>query len=252
METDRFEYTKLKLADGASQREIARDLGVHHSTVAYWINNNFSSGTRTRRSGIAGIEKWCGINAHHYSYILGSYLGDGYINRSGRTCLLRIFNDSVYPEIISDQIRSLQVLFPHNKVYTVPRSTSRCIAVCLYNNQLPKLFPQHGVGRKHNRDIILQEWQLDIVSRTPECFIKGLIDSDGSHYMISSTGKYRYQFTNKSVDIANMYMKVMSELGISARPTRRTDGVIVIRTNAAKCVAKFDRLYEIAEDMIRR
>jgi hypothetical protein len=43
----------------------------------------------------------------------------------------------------------------------------------------PCLFPQHGPGRKHERPILLEDWQREIVERHPGDFLRGLFHSDG-------------------------------------------------------------------------
>ncbi len=93
--------------------------------------------------------------------------------------------------------------------------------------------------------------------KEPECFIKGLIDSDGSYVCRQQTingvtySRYKYQFTNKSLDIVDMYLKVMARLDISAKPTQKKCGTFNIFTNAKHDVEKLDKLYEIAENKIR-
>ncbi|HYJ67134.1 MAG TPA: hypothetical protein VEX15_05670 [Nocardioidaceae bacterium] len=39
--------------------------------------------------------------------------------------------------------------------------------------------PQHGSGRKHTRLITLERWQVEIVERHPDRFLRGLFHSDG-------------------------------------------------------------------------
>lgn len=43
----------------------------------------------------------------------------------------------------------------------------------------PCLFPQHGPGRKHERPIVLEHWQREIVEQHPGPFLRGLFHSDG-------------------------------------------------------------------------
>ena len=43
----------------------------------------------------------------------------------------------------------------------------------------PCLFPQHGPGRKHERPIVLEDWQRTIVEAHPGPFLRGLFHSDG-------------------------------------------------------------------------
>lgn len=258
MVDDRFEYTKKRLAEGISQRQIARELNVDHSTVGYWVKNNFSTGTLAKpKASIEEIIEWCDKNAPHYSYILGSYLGDGYINVMPRTTKIRIYNDIKYSEIIEDQKIALGILFPDNKVSVYKQLNSNCIEVRTHNKDLPRFFPQHGEGNKHERDVSLKDWQWDIVWKEPECFIKGLIDSDGNEHVntihkANTEYDYRsYQFTNHSQDIIESYSSVLSHLKIDYTVNRYKSGRTDIFSRTRYAVNKLDKLYEIAENKIR-
>jgi hypothetical protein len=75
----------------------------------------------------------------------------------------------------------------------------------------PCLFPQHGPGRKHERPIVLEGWQRDLVEPFPAGFLRGLFHSDGSRVANWATREVagvlkrydypRWQFTNHSSDI---------------------------------------------------
>ena len=56
---------------------------------------------------------------------------------------------------------------------------SRAKAVRSYSKHWPEVFPQAAGGRKHERPIVLADWQREIVDRFPEAFLRGLIHSDG-------------------------------------------------------------------------
>ena len=43
----------------------------------------------------------------------------------------------------------------------------------------PCLLPQHGPGKKHERPIVLADWQRPIVDAHPGDFLRGLFHSDG-------------------------------------------------------------------------
>ena len=43
----------------------------------------------------------------------------------------------------------------------------------------PCLFPQHGKGVKHDRPIVLADWQDAIVDEHPDQLVRGLLHSDG-------------------------------------------------------------------------
>jgi hypothetical protein len=80
--------------------------------------------------------------------------------------------------------------------------------VSSYWKHWPCLFPQHGLGRKHERRIALVPWQQRIVDAHPDQLVRGLIHSDGSRHINrikhpKRTYEYvRYEFSNRSADIS--------------------------------------------------
>jgi hypothetical protein len=86
------------------------------------------------------------------------------------------------------------------------------------------LFPQHAPGKKHERLIVLADWQQQIASSEGRALIKGLLDSDGcrgfnevSHALPGGTKRYRYvryQFKNVSIDIQRILTSALDLLEI--------------------------------------
>ncbi|HEY4915913.1 MAG TPA: hypothetical protein VIH92_03335 [Solirubrobacteraceae bacterium] len=93
----------------------------------------------------------------------------------------------------------------------------------VYSNQLVCLFPQHGRGAKHLRPIRLADWQAELVHEQPRKFIRGLIHSDGCRFLnrVRAGGKIyaypRYNFTNASGDIRDLFTAACDLLGIEWR-----------------------------------
>jgi hypothetical protein len=54
-----------------------------------------------------------------------------------------------------------------------------CTEVYSNSKHWPCLFPQHGPGKKHDREIKLEPWQQALVDIDPRPLIEGLIHSDG-------------------------------------------------------------------------
>ena len=91
----------------------------------------------------------------------------------------------------------------------------------------PCLFPQHGPGRKHNRRIALEPWQVAIVDQHPGRFLRGLFHSDGcrvtnwTEKMVAGERKRyeypRYFFSNRSEDILRLCEWALDLLGIEHR-----------------------------------
>lgn len=153
----------------------------------------------------------------HYAYILGMYLGDGHISKtkSHRAYRIMIFLDKKYPNIIKRCQTSLSKIFMNNEIGSIHKQS--IITVNCYSQQLPDLFPQHGAGKKHNRDIVLETWQQLIVDQYPLEFFRGLYHSDGSRSQNIVKGKNypRYTFSNRSDDIRKLFTDTTEELGLS-------------------------------------
>ncbi len=154
----------------------------------------------------------------HYAFILGFYLGDGHIVKSGRSYRLSIYNDKRY-ETMNQQIEeSLQFIFPDNKISRYNKQG--CWKISVHSNNILEIFPQHGKGRKHGREIKLEEWQIDIVKTYPEDFLRGLFHSDGC-IVYTKYGYKRYEFSNKSVDIHNILKAACSYVNVDRVNLRR-------------------------------
>ena len=64
--------------------------------------------------------------------------------------------------------------------YAVQRVRSQgCTYVQSWWKHWPCVFPQHGAGRKHERPIVLEPWQRELVEQHPGRFLRGLFHSDG-------------------------------------------------------------------------
>ena len=151
-----------------------------------------------------------------YAYLLGLYLGDGEISRSKahRVYRLRVALDQKYPDIIQCCICAIETLLPNNKVSIV--QAIGCVIVSCYHKFWPSIFPQDGEGRKHEREIKLEEWQLQIVDAYPLEFFRGLYHSDGSRDKNVVKGKEypRYSFRNFSKDIQRLFCLSCNLLGL--------------------------------------
>ncbi|MFP3990633.1 helix-turn-helix domain-containing protein [Streptomyces sp. E11-3] len=158
-----------------------------------------------------------------YSYLLGLYLGDGYISPAARSgYYLRIACSNAWPGLIDACVTALQTANPSNKAARV--QAVGCVSVTGYSRHWPCLFPQHGPGRKHERRITLEPWQQDIVDAYPWEFIRGLIHSDGcritnwtTRLVAGERKRYdypRYFFTNKSDDIRKLCTDTLAKVGV--------------------------------------
>ena len=175
-----------------------------------------------------------------YAYLLGMYLGDGSIDRLPRTWRLRIFMDMKWPGIIRECIAAMHAVLPTNRVslYQPDRRSRGAVAV-VHSKQLVCLFPQHGPGPKHLRPIRLATWQASLVREQPRDFLRGLIHSDGCRFtnMVRAGGKTyaypRYNFTNASEDVRNLFTSTCDLIGIEWRKMNTWDISVAKRDSVA-------------------
>lgn len=150
-----------------------------------------------------------------YAYLFGLYLGDGCLARMPKGVFrLEIALDLKYPMIVAECAQAIPAVQQGAKVTITPRTGFA--NVCSYWKHWPCLFPQHGPGPKHRRKIELAVWQRPIVERYPDRLIRGLIHSDGSRDLNHVNGKSypRYQFSNYSADIQDIFCDACDRLGL--------------------------------------
>jgi hypothetical protein len=206
---------------GASTREIALETGVPAGTIARWRVG------RTRGfGGSVAVDPWRPPDNWSYAYLLGVYLGDGHVNvgRSGKV-LLRVSLDGLYPEIVEECIEAIGLTSLGRRVQVYEGRESRVRIVQCGWKRWTEAFPQHGPGRKHERPIVLEEWQRAIVDVHAGQFVRGLIHSDGCRTVNRFTTRLpsgrvaeyaypRYFFSNLSADIRELFCRACDRLGV--------------------------------------
>lgn len=236
----------LRLVDeGWNDCQISRATGINRGTVREWRVFGPPGVRPSHRHSLRPNCPRCGdafIDEAAYSYLLGLYLGDGYITREPRTYRLRIFQDKRYPLLIELARRSITRVCgtPSKRVGIVPQTG--CVAVTAYWNHWPCLFPQHGPGMKHQRPIRLAEWQVQIVNAYPRQLLRGLIHSDGCRTVNRVwNGKYaypRYFFINNSGDILQIFRNACDAIGVDHRNSK-PNTISVARRNAVAALDAF-------------
>jgi hypothetical protein len=181
-----------------------------------------------------------------YAYLLGQYLGDGTIYRSGRGGrgrVLRISSDGGYPGIVHECCVAIGQLRGKRPVLRA-HTDKRMVDVISWWPAWPCLFPQHGPGRKHSRSIKLTSWQLAIVEAYPGPFLRALIHSDGWRGLNKVQAKghsyeySRYQFSNRSDDIRQLFTHACDLVGVAWRPWGRYH-ISVARREAVALLDEF-------------
>ena len=135
----------------------------------------------------------------------------------------------------------MRLVMPGAKTGRVQRKG--CTEVKSYSEHWVCMFPQHGPGKKHERPILLDEWQELVLEDHPEEFIRGLIHSDGcrvtnwtTRLVAGEKKRYeypRYHFTNESEDIRNLFTDTLDVLGIEWRYNNRNTISIAQRDSVA-------------------
>jgi hypothetical protein len=216
----RTEALRLAAA-GVNDCEIARRLEVPRTTVRDWRKLPNGSGYPARCPHCGLRSRQIVIEPEPYAELLGLYLGDGHITAMARADRLRLFLDAKYPTVVDESEAILRSVFPANRVGRVRAEDGRMVVLWAYSSHMTCLFPQHGSGKKHERPIVLEPWQQELVAAAPWSFLRGCIRSDGSVF-VNRTGLYEYlsyDFCNLSQDILGLFEDVCVSLGLQPRRT---------------------------------
>ncbi|MEV5819429.1 transcriptional regulator [Micromonospora harpali] len=221
---------------------MARALSLPYNTVWHWCVD------RPERA-VVGTAKRCfrcspevgyPTDPAVYPYLLGLYLGDGHLAIAGKAPVLRIACTAAYPRLI-DLCEQAMLAVLAAKVQRIPKRG--CVSVESSGVHWPCLLPQHGPGKKHERPIVLADWQRALVAARPGDFARGLFHSDGCRVTnrVTMRGRGyvypRYLFSNESADIMGLCQWALGLLGVAWR-MNRPNSLSVARREA---VAVLDR-----------
>ena len=141
---------------------------------------------------------------------------------------------------------AIEAVMPGNKVGRV--GGNGCHSIQAYSRHWPCLFPQHGAGRKHERSIGLEPWQVEIIQQDPRPFLRGLFHSDGCRItnwtvrrLRDGPKRYeypRYLFSNESADIIRLCTWALDLLDIAWRQPRYNT-ISVARREAVAALDEF-------------
>jgi hypothetical protein len=170
-----------------------------------------------------------------YVYILGFYLGNGWIYKpdNKESYQLNIAINSNYTDLIESVYDALLIF--NRKVTIYHRKDCKCVNVKVTITDYIHLFPQYGIGLKHHRSIVLNNFQKFLVNKYCITFIKGLIYSDGSICYTYTNPKYKDKlyktitFSNKSKDIFELLLSSLDKVGIHKQlPNITKEGIYKI------------------------
>lgn len=245
LDNAKYEAVMEMLSTGIKISEIALATGINRSTISNWKQRNGRNLIKTVSHDGEGADRYLktfigDMNESRrldYSYLLGLYLGDGCIYKLPKTYKLTITLDKKYGALNDYTISAFSRFF-EKPAYVFDRSLhgrGNAIDIITHSCTLPVIFPQHGIGRKHDRSIELSEWQLSLIDSAS--IVKGLIMSDGSIYVESRNAYTNLNFTNKSEDIIRILEKFLTELGIEFNTHLKKNGkfmTTICRQDAVK------------------
>ena len=213
--------------DGARPREAAATLGIDHTTVYAWLHEDAPAAVAVPARRCWRCWADVPVDGEAYAQLLGLYLGDGWLTRTARgsSWFLSIACCDAYPAL-ADECADVMGRVLATSVCRVRRKG--CHDVKAYSRHWPCLLPQHAPGKKHDRPIVLEDWQRVLVERHPGRLLRGLFQSDGwrgENVAVRRVGdtvvRYRYpryEFSNRSADVRGICGDALDALGIAWRP----------------------------------
>ena len=201
---------------GMSDADNAELHGVAVKTIRRWRRLYQRQGLPRGGGHLAPPCPRCdaaGLAEREYAELLGWYLGDGHISRGRRGVFnLHVYNDGRYADLNAHLLDLMTTVKPDGRPHA--RLHAGAVVTTVSWKHWPCLFPQHGPGRKHERQIDLEPWQVEVVRAFPADFLRGLFHSDGARVNNWATRmvggekrRYdypRWQFTNRSEDILSL------------------------------------------------
>ncbi len=221
-----------KLDAGTNLSAISREVGASRSAIRSWIGDS-----RPVPACPAPA-----VSHPDFAALFGYYLGDGCISRHPRTFSMRIACDKNLLGTVADVESLLRTVHPARRTYRV--RPPGVIVVQQYWKHWPCLFPQHGLGRKHERNLVMADWQQAIVEEHPAHFLRGLFHSDGclvnnwtTRVVAGERKRYdypRWQFTNESADIMRWCGEALDRVDVGWRQTSRRTLSVSRRADVAR------------------
>lgn len=238
------------LTTGMSLNSVSKQTGIARATIRSWTVRaeplpHIRPATCCRCADAPALP----ADQAAYVYLLGLYLGDGCLSPTRKgVYVLRIACADAWPGLIDACADAMGKVLPNNVWRT---QCPGCVAVSSSSKHWRCFFPQHGPGRKHERSIVLEPWQRQLVDAHPWEFVRGLFHSDGCRFTnwtertLASGERRRYEytryfFTNRSDDIRRLYSDTLDALGVEWGVLRHSGRELNISVARKPSVALMD------------
>lgn len=227
---------------GLGASEIARRTGVPRSTVRGWLAPRSSGVPRGPRCARCGRDehRFQGLPGKAYAYLLGLYLGDGDITAWRRgVWRLRVTVQADHFRVQGACAAAMEAVLPGKTAAFQQDPRNGVVRVNMYSKEWPCLFPQHGPGPKHQRNLVLTGWQQQHADAHPEQLLRGLVHSDGCrgiNTVYSTRKRYeypRYMFSNRSEQLLQLFTDALDRLEIPWRRMNRYNISVARREGVA-------------------
>ena len=111
-------------------------------------------------------------DTYSYAYLLGAYLGDGYVANTGRSFQLVITLDAIYPDIIEECRAAIVLSLPSSRPRAHPHAVDRSVRVTGWVQALARPVPTDGPraqARAPDRPRALAARDRRDATRGPSC-----------------------------------------------------------------------------------
>ncbi|WP_433125858.1 transcriptional regulator [Micromonospora sp. CA-240977] len=226
-------------ARGHTIHSVARTLALPYTTVRHWCAD------RPERAE-PGAEPPCfrcrpdvenPTDPAAYAYLLGRYLGGGQLTVAPTVPVLRIAGTASRPQLADACAAAMRAVLPT----PVRRTTQHCrVWVESSGAHWPCLLPQHGPDQRHDRPIVLTDWQRPILERHPGDLLRGLFHSAGRRAANRVTVRGRayvypcYVFGDESTDLLRLCQWSLDLLGVTWRMNRHNSLSVARRGDVAE------------------
>lgn len=154
------------------------------------------------------------------AFLIGLVLGDGYLNKSSRTEVLRITLGTDKPKLWQYTTKVVTDIF--DKIpYVHKRLRSAAVDIRIYQNNIARRI-EIPLGRKRNKKLKLPRWIWDNKSLLIAC-LKGLFEAEGSLSIHNKTSTFNFSFSNTNIELLNQVQRALIYIGF--HPERRSNAV---------------------------